>query len=82
MLMEETACTAGEPIQVSVSEHMGTLACLNECVRVRVCRKRYSTVPTYARVQFKLRLGASKWELEKTCAVCLFCVMVDYDAHM
>lgn len=37
MLMEETACTAGKPTQVSVSEHMGKWACLNVCV----CRKRW-----------------------------------------
>lgn len=76
MLMEETACTAGEPTQVSVSEHMGTLACLNEHVCVHVCRNRYSVVSTYAREQFKLCFGAWKREIEKSCAFCFFCVCV------
>lgn len=76
MLMEETACTAGEPTQVSVSEHMGTLACLNEHVCVHVCRNRYSVVSTYAREQFKLCFGAWKREIEKNCAFCFFCVCV------
>lgn len=32
MLMEETACTAVKPTQVSVTEHAGKWACLNLCV--------------------------------------------------
>lgn len=76
MLMEETACTAGEQTQVSVSERMGTLACLNECVCVHVCRNRYSVVSTYVRVQFKLCFGAWKREIEKNCAFCFLSVCV------